>query len=384
MRQRIPLGRREDLHLELKPAEALDRPEVIGRVVVAMLNAEGGDIWIGVRDQGGTAVELQGIPEANRAAASLRDSLIDRLDPSPLPQEVQIEAVPQDDEISVLRVHVEPTKERGPYALVKSGGWHFPVRVGSRIRPMSRREIFRHLGRGSVDESGLDAAIEKVVSAREPSRDSMWLRFEPATEIEIDLRSPLFEELLADPAASGNRDTGWHFARASKPPQLRKERLHWGWEDALGVAVFADGGLSFKLALEALHRKGDPHEIWPLCLLEYPSSAFRLARKIYEGKLNDEDRIVADLAFFGIRGWKLRRGSPLTPSLFQMREPIEYPEPDEDLTWTKPLVFNYRELREAPDRCGFRLVRRAYEAFGLREKDMPPEYDHERGRLVLP
>lgn len=37
-----------------------------------------------------------------------------------------------------------------------------------------------------------------------------------------------------------------------------------------------------------------------------------------------------------------------------------------------------------PDRCGFRLVRRVYRAFGLRESDIPSEFDRRVGRLILP
>ena len=119
-------------------------------------------------------------------------------------------------------------------------------------------------------------------------------------------------------------------------------------------------------------------------LLEYPVSAFRLARVfLEESRTSVGVNILADLAFFGIRGWKLRPGS-IVGNRSRFNDPIEYPEAEEDLTWTKPLIFHLGELMKEPDRCGFRLVRRVYEAFGYREDEMPREYDRESDRLVLP
>jgi hypothetical protein len=56
----------------------------------------------------------------------------------------------------------------------------------------------------------------------------------------------------------------------------------------------------------------------------------------------------------------------------------------DDLAWEDPLVFSLQEVIEEPDRCGFRLVRRVYEAFGFYEDAIPKEFDRKTGRLVLP
>lgn len=389
MKSRIPLGQREDYHLEFKSAAALERPEIIGREVVAMLNAEGGEIWVGLRDEDGLAVELEGVPHADRAAESLLDSLVERLDPTPAQDEVRIEPVALDDEHSVLKIVVQPKEERRPYAFLKSGGWHFPVRIGNRVRKMTRNELFGR-GRQEISEEAqqLEAAIDRVLRERDEFQKSagetMWLRLQPVPELAIDVQSPLFEKLLADPARTGNREIGWHFAGSSAPPRLSKEKLVWSQGQTFQVEIRTDGAMTFDLSLPGLRWKGEDREIWPLTLLEYPVSAFRLGREIYADHLQDSDPLVADLAFSRIRGWKLRPGSPAADRHFWSDRPaIEYPGVDPDLTWQKPLVFRYREIREEPDRCGYRLVRRVYEAFGLPEKQMPPEFDRRRGRLVL-
>jgi hypothetical protein len=100
---------------------------------------------------------------------------------------------------------------------------------------------------------------------------------------------------------------------------------------------------------------------------------------IYRGFLEPEDRVAADLALFGIGGWGLRGGTPEDDFLTNRPRRLEEP----DLIW-EPMVFSFREIEEEPDRCGFRLVRRVYHAFGWREEDMPRQYNTETGRLILP
>lgn len=46
--------------------------------------------------------------------------------------------------------------------------------------------------------------------------------------------------------------------------------------------------------------------------------------------------------------------------------------------------LSYEEIRQAPDRCAFKLVRFVYEAFGFPDEAVSPEYDRKAGRLALP
>jgi hypothetical protein len=253
---------------------------------------------------------------------------------------------------------------------------------------MSRQEIFgQRAGKGK--DSTVEQAIRRLVKARDLCRDSgesrLWLGLQPARSISLDPQEDRFRQLALDPAITGNRRAGWQFAQASHPPKLRKDRIEWGlWSDLLGkyvsrAEVRKRGELWFWTALERLYRKGEEREIWPLVLLEYPISAFRISRVIYQGLLDPEDRVAADLALFGTGGWGLREGTPgdffLGNDLTRSEEP--------DLIW-EPEVFTFKEINEAPDRCGFRLVRRVYQAFGWREEDMPRQFDRETGKLILP
>ena len=386
------LGRREDQRLELKSKDALDEPSNIARAVVGMLNAGGGEIWIGVEEADGVAVAIEPVQDPGRKEGRLRDYLLDVVDPSPTADEVSIEPMPVGADPALLVVKVKPAggpMGRKPYALRKGGGWHFFRRMGARNHPMSRLEIF-----GEAVRRGDDPAVEDAIRGLEEERKrvqdegktGLWLGLQPARKLHLDPQEDRFQSIVLSPLVTGNRRTGWHFARSSSQPRLSMAGIEWGLSDpqdelVTRVQVTERGDLRFWIALEHLrHSKGEAREIWPNILLEYPISAFRIARVVYRGFLDSEDRVAADLALLGVRGWGLREGTPddfflLGNELARLEEP--------DLIW-EPIVFSFREIDEAPDRCGFRLVRRVYQAFGWRQEDMPRHYDPEAGRLILP
>lgn len=389
------LGRREDHRLEFKSAGVLAGDlESVAREVVGMLNAEGGEIWIGVEDEEDVAVGINPVADPAREKRRLLDYLLETVDPAPLTEEVRIEARPAEADPAVLVVHAQPSQSRGrqPFAYRKKGGWHFLRRVHARNHPMSREEIFRTRVTRSTDEF-VQAAIQDLVAARQEFRDSgsegLWLALTPVRNLRLDLQDPLFDRLANDPLVSGNRHSGWHFARSTHAarPRLAKDSVRWGvWTDTPGsalswVEVGETGSLRFWVALRRLYRKGEEREIWPLILLEYPISAFRIAREIYRGHLDPEDRVVANVALFGVSGWKLRGGTPGDVSFYDADELRTQSEPD--LLWD-PEVLDFREIDETPDRCGFRLVRRVYQAYGLPETAIPRQFDRDTGKLLLP
>jgi Schlafen, AlbA_2 len=394
------LGRREDQRLEFKSKDALADPGTIARAVVGMLNAGGGEVWIGVDEKDGVAASVAAIPDPERAGDRLRDYLVETLDPSPTAQEVTIELAPPAADPALLVVKVQPAGEdsgRVPYAFRKRGGWHFVRRVGARNHPMSRQEIFGQPVRRGGDPA-LGQTFEALEQARREYRDSgaggLWLALQPARRLELDLQAENFVEIALDPAVTGNRRAGFHFARSSRQPKLSKDRIEWGlWSEISGrrlsaVEVTERGALHFQVALEHLHHKGADDEIWPLALLEHPISAFRIARVIYADQLDPDDPVAADLALVGVGEWGLRAGTPGPAFSARARHPVlrsgELAWPEEpDLIW-EPVAFSFREIDKTPDRCGFRLVRRVYQAFGLRETDMPCQYDPRAGRLILP
>ncbi len=381
----IPLGKREDLRLELKGRDALKAPENIAREVVAMLNAAGGDVWIGLRDEGGRAVAVEPIPDIEMERRRLRDSLVDSIEPNLAGEELRIEAVEAEQGGSILRIILKPVPSHRPYAFLKKGGRHFVTRLGDRISLMTREEIgrlFKDLG--SEQANAVQSATDRILGTRkamqEKRKELFWLCFEPAARVEIDIQSRDLAELFQEPSLSGNRRSGWNFAQLEDRPSFRGSTLAGDPDAPQYIEVRRNGGLLFQASLETMSWKGEEKELWPLILLEYPISAFRIARHIYQERLRPGDEVVVDLALFGVRGWKLRSGSP---GSYPALRPRVFSEAD-DFLLEKPFLFREEEIETEPDRCGYRLVERVYEAFGYRREAIPRELDRESGRLVLP
>ena len=379
MSDEIPLGKREDLHLEFKSMDSLKDPENIAREVVAMLNEEGGEVWVGLGEEEGRAVLVEAIPDAERESRRLHDYLVDVIEPPPDAREVHVVIRESDEGKNVLCIETAPSSDRKPYAFLRKGGRFYVTRVGARIRPMTRDEV---LSRQSTDlDGGIELAEKKILSAREEvlvdRRQVFWLRFEPGAKVSLDIQSPRLEDVLQDPRASGNRPTGWHFSEFTSRPQLHQDVVVAA-DEYRKVEIRRDGGLGFVSPLETLYWKGEETDIWPPLLLEYIVSAFRMARVIYLGTLNPQDTVVVDLVLTGARGWKLRAGTPgnwfSKPKVMQSN----------DLVLAQPLTFRLSEIDGEPDRCAYRLIERVYEAFGIRREGIPNLFDPESGRLVLP
>jgi hypothetical protein len=379
MTERIPLGERENLHLEFKGREALKRPEIIAREVVAMLNAEGGVVWVGLRDEGDRAVAIEPILEPERERRRLRDYLVDTIEPSPAGEEVAVDVVLA-DRGEILRVEARPRMNRRPYAHLREGGRFFLVRIDDRTRPMAREEIVARKpaeDREGARRRALERLREDRRTLEKRGGQVFWLGIEPVPKIEIDPADPRLVDYLTVPAETGNRQVGWGF-RFIYPPTQHPDALVTQPIESRYAEIRRDGGLNFKLPLEDLSWHGE--SIWPYALAEFPVSAFRITRKVYEGKLLPEDQVLADMAFLGLGGRKLRPGSPAQWGSGEAREFTE----SKDLVWESPRIFSFAEIESEPDRCGYRFVQRIYEAFGFDRDDIPREFDRETGRLILP
>jgi hypothetical protein len=236
--------------------------------------------------------------------------------------------------------------------------------------------------RSQVREDAMDRLVKKRDGVRRTSGNRFWLGLEPTEGLDLDLQSPKYEAYLQDPPATGNRRNGWNFIVPYGPgPRLRKDRLVMSDEvyaipEGRTITIERHGGLTFEAPLDVLGKGEEEREIWPLALLEYPISAFRIARAIYADELPSGASVAASLSLLGIRGWKLR---PVPDRWLRGLHPFEE---SEDLLWD--LVFSAEEIESEPDRCGARLVERVYEAFEFRREQMPAEFDWKAGRLVLP
>jgi len=382
----IPLGRRESGTLEFKQKDALNRPDAVGREIVGFLNAGGGNVWIGLREEHGTAVALDPIENPEAAMGSLRDYLMDALEPPPLEGEVRVNIIRDEAGRAVLRVYVRPIKSRKPYALLKGGARYFYIRSGDRLRSMSREEIFSPRASegnpAASAESGLRRERDKL---QRKGEGVYWICLKPYPEARIDVHDPDIHGYLQDARRTGNRPIGWNFISPYEQPELHQGRLVQGRKVGRIIEVHEDGTLSLTVDINELHHSRREQEIHPFPLIEYPVALFRLASCLYRDKeVAGSGKVFADTALIGIRDWKLRPYSPRSIHFEHPLEPLRAWADDRDLVWERPLVFPGKEMVEEPDWCGFRLVRRIYEAFGYFENQIPQEFDRSSRRLVIP
>lgn len=382
MTGRVPLGEREGQRLEFKERDALANLFKLGRVVVAFLNSGGGTVWIGVREEDGIAVEVEGLDDAASKKNRLLDSLVDSIEPAPTPRELSITVVDSEEGDRLLRVDVSPDETRGLRHLKKGSARLFVERIDHRIRNLSWEEITDRVPAGRSRDDPLQRARQRLLEERkrflETDADALWLRILAARELDrLDLRSDEIRDLLTDPAASGNRPHGWNPVNPYREPVRRQGRLVQG-----GASIHRDGSLGLQLPLDVLDWKQE-RALYPYALLEYPVSMFRIARVLYRARLGDGDRIVADLALSGLDGWKLRPYSP-TAVGYLVHKPASF---EDDFALLDPPSFDYEELAKTPDLCAVRLVEEIYEfaQFPVTRNDvpLPPEFDYETGRLMI-
>lgn len=367
------LGRREGQKLKFKAADALKDLRGIGREVTAMLNAgKGGTVWIGMAEDQGVAVRLDPIADAEVQQGRLWDHLLDTIEPSPR-DEVHVRV-----EDGLIAVEIVPSAGRAPYAQLNGVNRAYLIRVGDRIRTMTREEIFKP-GRPTPNTPAMKLKEERE-RAKGRGANGVWVCIRPAKNLDVDVQDKEIAAMLCDPLLTGNRISGWNFAVDDKRPILSGDKIAQGRSREGGIEIHRTGEILFTVPMRDLHWKGDDCEIWPYCLLEYPTSVFRLASRLYKGA-GDEIEVWADLAIFRVKGWKLRPYSPVAVG-YAIREPHGFE--DEDLILPNaPIRLSGGDIAESPDRCAHRLLVLVYEAFGYREDAMPHEFNAATGRLEL-
>lgn len=363
----IPLGRREDHRLEFKARAILDEPIKVSREVVAMLNADGGEIWIGLRDEDSAAIEIQPIEEPIAAIRRLRDHFVEVIEPSPTHDELRVEPVEQAGH-TVLRLSVaSPQAERRPYAVTEGSRRSFLIRIGERLRPMSREEVATAFRRSSTEDP-LEETRARLGKARidmlSKAEARLWVHVEPTRDLDLDLQDDLFERLLTDPSASASSRSFFHVLDPYTRPKLSSGRLRSGQD---WLVIESRGALDLQIPARQLLLGGTAGSLHPSQLTCYPISVMRVARALYEDRLQAEDVVLAEIALTGAGDLTLR-SIPFVHRL-PKADPYQFRE-GTDLLSAKPLVLRAAEIFEEPDRCGLCLAAQVFEGFGLRRTEM--------------
>jgi len=427
MSMRIPLGEAEGTRLEFKSSEALRRPERIAREVVAMLNADGGEVWVGLRDEGGVALEIEPVAEPERTRDALRDALVDRIEPPPAGDEVEIEVVGEPP-ATVLRVVARPRHGRRPYAVRSRDGRLFLTRVGSRNRPLERDELqalFSPRAGGEIaerppaDDAPLRDDLKRMLAS---PRSLIWVGVTAPPGGELDLKAVAESPYLVEPASIGGAGEGLGFLNTFYAAHFLAQRQGTRYlrpsEDGWLVAgageyrlwLSEQGELRAEAPLEKfLALPEDPHHtrfpemvdreaLDPKALTSYPLSVLRLLsaflrdRAVWASGSPDDAEGAAAVTLVGVEGWYLEPGPdhplrvfPVDPLRLRLLLPEvrERPAPAESNAVTAgPKPFSLAELRDEPDRCTYRLLRGIFAAFGYGEEQIP-YFDRRTGRFDL-
>lgn len=416
----VPLGQREDQRLEFKRSESLLRTESVAREVVGLLNADGGEVWVGVREEGGEAVEVEGVKDAERERDRLRDALVDLVEPRPTPDEVGIEVVGEGTQC--LRIRAEPQPERGPYALRRGERLEFPIRFMDRLRPMSRSEVGAAFDRAQRQRRGDEAAgssageqalLDDQKKALASAKPTFWLGLElVGSSRRLDLGRVMDSGILEDPSLSGNRWLGITFHLALKavlfeghrenPFVSARQGRSWltvGGDSPFQLSIAETGSLRSQIEITESPFSCPPeperspfpelrnaHVLYPKALLEYPASLFRLLRALDAKAPIGE--VSAAVALCNVEGWFIRPGPdhPAWDFPFALRLPPpaleRRPRPfTNGRSFVGPVLrFSSQEVREFPDRCAFRLMSQVFKDFGWFEEEIP-YFDRARGRF---
>jgi schlafen family protein len=403
-----PLGSQAGSQLAILGRGAVADPAAVAREAVALLNAEGGEIWIGLTTERGTVVGLEPIAGAEGERTRVQDFLVDSIEPFPTPSEIEVSVVAvAPAEGSLLCVRCHPAQPLYAY-LERSGRW-FLRRTGDRSRLLSREEIERGLvRRGLAREpqvASAEATLQAEVQAQSVSewhvRGGFWLHLEPSGLQRLDLEALRESDYLLEPAATGNRRAGATFVPAAlygKGPALAGDdlgRCLAMGEESFHLRIYDNGRVVFRAPLESFVARPDPRHPAPRelssdDLLEYPISVFRLVGRLFgesglwQGGLAPAGVVLAHLAFFQLEGWGLRpRSRRATGDFLFRRQPLKI-FAGKDFLLDRPLRFRMEEILRRPDACGFRLIRQLYLAFGFSLTELPPEFDPRLGRLILP
>lgn len=382
----VPLGQREGTRLEFKRADVLQRPESVAREVVAMLNAEGGDVWVGVEEENGFGVRVTPVKDAERERGRLLDHLADTIEPTPSGADVIVDAV-SDAAGDVLVVRVKPGP-RKPYAQLKGDARRYIKRVDDRLRPMARDDLRELFATESKADDALEAARRSLREARDgrqaEDRPGLWLMIRLATtDLTLDLGSDELRNLLVNPRATGNRDDGWACVGAWAEPHASGEELVL---DArlFKTGIHESGRIRVELSMQRLARD-EEGAVWPFAFIEHTVSAFRLSKALYAGRVSPDQGILADFGIFGLRGWILRPYSPnALDHRFGGRAGEIKPFGEQDLLPTKLVEFTTDKLANNPDGVAWPIIEYVYRAFGYpRREAIPREFNAQTRRLTF-
>lgn len=338
------------------------------RDISSMANAFGGDLLIGVEEDGeGVAIDLPGVEnteaEAQRMLSSCLSNIEERI------SGLVAWPVPLGNGRHVIVVRI-PRSHRAPHMVTYKGLNQFWVRHDRQKSPMSIHEIRE----ACLKVEGLMEKLERFLEKRKRellkgigTSPYYIVTVTPIfvdTEV-VDIQDQQLRNLLANPPDQRPGGCTVSFMHAVPLPTLHGLML----EDSVRVIeLFRNGHLELRVKIDFFcqdRRRIGGHEhpiLDPLSLTEYPVSLLRLGKAIY-AHLGVIDPAVVSLALYNIHGFTIHRG----PALCSRGVPVVGHDP---IAWgKKPLEISLRPIPslDEPDKVAKGLVDRIWQAFGYEQ-----------------
>lgn len=387
-------GRSEGPDLEFKSAECLKDPRIISRAVCGFLNAKGGEVIIGIREEG-SGLALSPIPEPEKARKFVRDYLLSTIEPKAICPTDLLDgggiriSVPEGKELHVTRE--------------KNGAFAVYLRVDDRLVPLGWNEVVQRLGRQRHDvrrqgENGDEQTLEllqkwqeSALSKSPPLKDpgGIFLYLRPSTSLNLtEDRWEKIQAWIEDPTLVGIRRMGWHYSSRKGKLTLVQGDLGWrrSGDQAEGfrwLEVSRNGNLRFATRLGEdifwIQKHDEVKSLYPYALCETIASCATLFAKVIE-EANAGGDVWAAVGLTGIRGISL---GPFRPNAFDYENLSSWrePYPADSLP---PIVDSEgrTEFIKNPHLLAWSLVRQVYACFGYKEEAVP-FYNPETARFTF-
>ena len=361
------LGAPESAVLEYKSVAALEHPQTVIKAVVALLNHRGGQVIVGVDDDG----RPKGLTtsDVQRERDRLQTVLIDHVVPRPLTQ-VEVRAAEALGE-NVLVVDVATSRGKHIlYAERRHGLYGFWVRSGPTTRAYRLDELHSRMAASPAapaERARWDASLSK-------RGDPEIVLVLQAQTTEIDM--PALQRVLAPEhrRALARRELGWTVLDEYDSVETKPgKKLEAGTSGARKWFVVDRKRTTIRFEGRAEFLRWKPHAefgaqvIYPFPLIEGTASFFwLLARYGQEASLAGEVHI--ELGLWRPGGYRL---GPHRPGTIGWEMPIRWQPPHDNSSIEHVADLQWADLCDNPDASALPFVTEVYEDFGYTKDAIP-------------
>lgn len=346
------------------------------RDLSAMANAFGGDVLVGVDEDGdGIAIDLPGIENAEEEAQRMISSCVSNIEERIFG--LVAWPVPLNNGRHVIVVRI-PRSLRAPHMVTFRGLNQFWVRHDRQKSSMSIHEIREACLRVEERMDKLEWFFENRKNVIRAAMGNLPYYIVSVTPIlvdaeVVDIRDAQIRNILADPPEQ--RREGWNVIIGGNPRPtlhgLSMEAHRWK-----SLELLRNGHLELRVAIDEesfcrsqVEIEGQQHPVLSAHpLVEYPVSLIRLGKAIY-AYLGLTEPAVCFIGLFNVQGFALAR----YPTVERGR-PASYYGP---IPWREQdLEVGPRQIEslEQPDRAIRDFVDRIWQAFGF---EQAPLFDAE-------